>query len=293
MAERPASPRRPPWLVKRLPVSCASAVPKLVEDLKLNTVCRSAKCPNLAECWARGTATFMILGERCTRGCRFCAVEGGTPLPPDEDEPRRVAEASTQLGLTFVVVTSVTRDDLPDGGAAHFVATVEAVHRITRARVEVLVPDFQGRAASVEEVVRSGCEVFAHNLETVPRLYDEVRPGADFERSVEVLRLAASVAAEEQVVKSGIMVGLGETAHEVAETLSRMYDAGCRSVTMGQYLSPDESRLPVAEYVEPGRFEEYARLARRMGFASVASGPFVRSSYLADQGWEQARKRAT
>jgi lipoic acid synthetase len=274
--------------VKRLPVSCASSVPALVEDLNLSTVCRSAKCPNLAECWARGTATFMILGERCTRGCRFCAVDGGAPPPPDEDEPRRVGEAAKKLGLKFVVVTSVTRDDLADGGAGHFAATVEAVRNISGARVEVLTPDFRGRAASVETVMHSGCDVFGHNLETVPRLYEAVRPGSDFERSIEVLRCAAAVAKDAQVVKSGIMVGLGETAHEVEATLARMYDAGCRSATIGQYLSPGEGQLPVAEYVEPDRFEEYARAAKRIGFASVASGPFVRSSYMADNGWEQA-----
>jgi lipoic acid synthetase len=280
---------RPPWLVKRLPVSTASPVPALLRDLGLKTVCRSAKCPNLGECWARGTATFMILGEECTRRCRFCAVGRGTPRPPDLREPARLAEAVRRLGLKFVVVTSVTRDDLDDGGASHFVATVEAVRCETAARLEVLVPDFRGSAGAVERVAASGCDVFAHNLETVPRLYPKVRPGADYERSLAVLRRAARCAAGRVAVKSSVIVGLGERRDEVVRTLEDMRRAGCDAVTLGQYLRPGPSQVQVAEYVEPSRFDEYAEEARRIGFVAVASGPFVRSSYLAEQLYDQTR----
>jgi lipoic acid synthetase len=290
VAERRAGPQRPKWLVKRLPSSCSSAVPGLIADLHLNTVCRSANCPNLSECWARGTATFMILGEHCTRGCRFCAVGHGAPERVEPDEPGHVAEAAKRLGLTFVVVTSVTRDDLADGGASQFAATIDAVHRVAGAKVEVLVPDFCGREESVDDVVDARCEVFSHNIETVRRLYAGVRPGADYERSLGVLRRAAGRAGADQVVKSGLMVGFGETHDEVARVLADAHAAGCRSITIGQYLSPRPDLLPVAEYVEPEVFERYAVAAREIGFASVASGPFVRSSYMADEAYERIRR---
>ncbi len=292
---------RPPWLVKRLPVDASSPVPGLLADLELNTVCRSARCPNLAECWASRTATFMIMGDRCTRRCRFCAVahgpEGGSEAGPDPTEPARVAEAARRLGLGFVVVTSVTRDDLADGGAGHFAATVRAIHD-GGARAEVLVPDFgahdDARAESVRTVMASGPEVFGHNVETVPRLYSEVRPGADYARSLSVLEAAArfgeSVVRDGRaVVKSGLMLGLGERSDEVARVLRDLRAANVEIVTLGQYLRPDESRLPVAEWVRPERFEEYARSARDIGFAAVAAGPFVRSSYKAAELWEKTR----
>ncbi len=206
-------PARPRWLVKRLPARVETPVPGLLEDLHLNTVCRSAKCPNLSECWAKRTATFMILGETCTRDCRFCAVAhastglgtGGKPEPVSETEPARVAEAAKRLGLRFVVVTSVTRDDLPDGGAAQFAATVRAIHG-TGAKAEVLVPDFKGRASDVHTVIDSAPEVFGHNVETVPRLYETVRPGADYARSLRVLEEAASRGQDGGFVKSGLML---------------------------------------------------------------------------------------
>lgn len=278
---------RPHWLVKRLPAHAESPVPGLLDDLKLATVCRSAKCPNLAECYGRKTATFMVLGTRCTRGCGFCAVGHGEPAPVDPDEPARVAEAARRLGLGYVVVTSVTRDDLPDGGAAHFAATVRAIHG-NDARAEVLVPDFAGDVDAVRTVCEAGPEVFGHNIETVPRLYPAVRPGADYARSLSVLEAAArfgEAGANDSptMTKSGLMLGLGETCEEVEAVMLDLRAAGVAALTLGQYLRPGPSRVPVAEYVEPGRFDEYARLARELGFAAVAAGPFVRSSYRAEE----------
>ncbi len=288
-------PARPRWLVKRLPARFETPVPGLLEDLHLNTVCRSARCPNLSECWAKRTATFMILGETCTRDCRFCAIThastglgtGGKPEPVSETEPARVAEAARRLGLRFVVVTSVTRDDLPDGGAAQFAATVRAIHE-TGAKAEVLVPDFNGRASDVHTVIDSAPEVFGHNVETVPRLYPTVRPGADYARSLRVLEEAAAYGKERSVVKSGLMLGLGETTEEVEEVMRDLASAGVRVLTLGQYLSPDSTRLPVAEYIAPERFDEYAARARALGFAGVSAGPFVRSSYEAAEVWRTA-----
>jgi len=286
---------RPPWLVKRLPVNASSPVPGLLADLELNTVCRSAKCPNLSECWAAKTATFMIMGDRCTRDCRFCAVAHGPKGLPDPTEPARVAEAANRLELGFVVVTSVTRDDLSDGGAAHFAATVRAIHE-SGAKAEVLVPDFGAdagaRATAVRTVMEAAPEVFGHNVETVPRLYGEVRPGAGYARSLGVLETAARLCKTaprgRSAVKSGLMLGLGERADEVERVLRDLRGAGCEVVTMGQYLRPDPSRTPVAEWVAPERFEEYAQLAREIGFRGVASGPFVRSSYDAAALWRRS-----
>ncbi len=293
-----AGTRHPPWLVKRLPVDASSPVPGLLADLDLNTVCRSAKCPNLAECWAGRTATFMIMGDRCTRDCGFCAVSHGPNGLPDSTEPARIAEAARRLELGFVVVTSVTRDDLADGGAAQFAATVRAILDMG-ARAEVLVPDFGAdndkRAAAVRTVMEAEPEVFGHNIETAPRLYRDVRPGADYARSLAVLEEAARFgqSGDRAVVKSGIMLGLGERADEVERVLRDLRAAGCEIVTMGQYLRPDETRVPVAEWIRPERFDEYARLAREIGFRSVASGPFVRSSYGAAELWKEARGEMT
>ena len=292
--------RRPKWLVKRLPARFESPVPGLLADLKLNTVCRSARCPNLSECWAKRTATFMILGEICTRDCRFCAVgrasaafgTGGEPEAVDEAEPARVAEAVRRLGLRFVVVTSVTRDDLSDGGAAHFARTVRAIHE-TGAKAEVLVPDFKGRASDVHTVIDSAPEVFGHNVETVPRMYETVRPGADYARSLCVLEEAARNGQDGLVVKSGLMLGLGETTEEVERVMNDLFSAGVRVLPLGQYLSPDSTRLPVAEYIAPERFEEYASRAREYGFRAVAAGPFVRSSYRAAEVWRTATATTT
>jgi len=272
--------RFPPWLRKRLPPDgSARPVLTLLRELGLATVCQEARCPNLPECFARRTATFMILGRRCTRNCAFCAVETGRPEPLDPDEPLRVAEAARRLGLRHVVVTSVTRDDLPDGGSAHFARTVEAVHRHTEATVEVLTPDFGGRRKDVERVLEAGPEVFNHNVETVPRLYPEVRPQADYRRSLAVLEIAARTGIP--AVKSGLMLGLGESQEELHEVFQDLRRAGCTALTLGQYLSPSPAHHPVAEYVPPERFEDLAGRARGMGFQAVAAGPFVRSSYRA------------
>jgi lipoic acid synthetase len=275
--------RFPEWLRKRLPPAAeTAAVHRLVSELHLSTVCREAHCPNMGECFARGTATFMILGSICTRDCGFCAVESGEPSAVDPTEPRRVAEAAARLGLRHVVVTSVTRDDLPDGGSTHFAATIRAIHDRAEAVVEVLTPDFGGRHSDVDVVTAAGPEVFNHNVETVPRLYPEVRPQADYGRSLAVLARAAH-AAPKPVVKSGMMVGLGEREEEVRAVLEDLLAAGCRVVTIGQYLAPSGSHIPVEEFVTPDSFDAYERMARDMGFDAVASGPFVRSSYMAEQ----------
>ncbi len=258
-----------------------SAVEFLLEALGLNTVCQSAGCPNIGECFAHGTATFMILGSRCTRGCRFCAVEKGTPSPPDRTEPRRVALAAAQLGLRHVVITSVTRDDLSDGGAGHFVATVLAVRELLpRATVEVLVPDFRGSLAALEKMIAVSPEIFNHNLETVPRLYPQVRPGADYQRSLGVLAFAHKA---RLVTKSGLMLGLGETQEEVLRTMRDLRRAGCQILTLGQYLQPTSHHLEVAEYLAPEKFRDYQQAGKALGFSAVIAGPFVRSSYHAAQ----------
>jgi lipoic acid synthetase len=273
--------RFPEWLRKRLPPAGMTApVHDLIAELHLSTVCREAHCPNMGECFARGTATFMILGSVCTRNCSFCAVEPGTPPPLDPTEPDRVAEAVARLALRHVVVTSVTRDDLPDGGSSHFAETIRAVHERTHASVEVLTPDFGGREPAVDAVTAAGPEVFNHNIETVPRLYPEVRPQADYARSLRVLARAAGSAA---IVKSGMMLGLGERDEEVRAALADLVDAGCRMVTLGQYLAPSRAHHAVREFVPPARFAAYERVAFDLGFEAVASGPFVRSSYMAEQ----------
>lgn len=270
--------RFPEWLRKRVPAPGAvEPVQDLLRELKLATVCQSAHCPNQCECFARGTATFMILGRICTRNCTFCAVERGTPTIPEADEPGRIAEAVRRLDLRHVVVTSVTRDDLSDGGSSHFAATIKAVHEGSRATIEVLVPDFQGRERDVMRVLDAGPEVFNHNVETVPRLYSRVRPMADFKRSLSVLAQAAS--REDAVVKSGMMLGLGEREEEVTETMRALRDNGCHVLTLGQYLAPSAAHHEVVEFVTPRQFADYRSKALDMGFEAVASGPFVRSSY--------------
>ena len=246
----------------------------------LHTVCEEARCPNMAECFAADTATFLILGDVCTRGCRFCAIaKGQKPAPPDPDEPRRLAECVGQLGLSHAVVTSVTRDDLPDGGAAIFAECVRQIRQVCpETTVELLVPDFQGDRRSLKLVLDAGPEVLNHNVECVPRLYPQVRPQADFGRSLTVLRRAAD--SRGVVAKSGLMVGLGETDAEVVEVLSRLQAAGCRAVVIGQYLQPTRDSLPVSRRVTTGQFEEYNRAGEEMGLVMLC-GPLVRSSYRA------------
>jgi lipoic acid synthetase len=284
--------RYPAWLKKRLSGGPrADQVTELLRNLGLVTVCCGARCPNQAECFSRGTATFLILGETCTRSCRFCAIPSGSPQPPREDEPHAVAEACAQLNLRHVVITSVTRDDLPDGGAAHFARTIQAVRsRLPDARVEVLTPDFQGSIAAIDVVLDAAPDVFNHNVETVPRLYPEARPQGDYRRSLEVLARAGARARADDgtpITKSGLMVGLGETSEEVRSVMRDLLDVGCEMLTIGQYLAPSGDHIPIDRFVEPAEFDAWAAQARDMGFSAVAAGPFVRSSYLAESLFEK------
>jgi len=245
----------------------------------LRTVCREARCPNVGECWGAGTATVILLGDVCTRGCAFCFVSAGAPAPPDPSEPDRVARAAAELSWRHVVVTSVTRDDLPDGGAAHFAAVVRALRReAPGAAVELLVPDFAGNVDALRCVVDAAPDILAHNVETVPRLYPSVRKGAAYDRSIDLLRRAAAMRPS-LPLKSGIMVGFGETGEEVTAVFRDLFSAGCRSITVGQYLPPSRDHLPLSEYVPPERFDLLAGEARGIGFVRVLAGPLVRSSY--------------
>lgn len=283
-AERPlqGGHRMPGWL--RRPVYCGGEMNKvssILERERLNTVCAGAKCPNRGECFSAGTATFMIMGERCTRSCRFCAVPTGGVGALDEGEPARLASAAAELGLRHVVITSVTRDDLPDGGASHFVHAINAVReRLSSATVEVLVPDFQGQEKAIDAVIAACPEIFNHNVETVRRLYGEIRPEADYSRT---LRLLSQVADAGLPAKSGFMLGLSETVDEVEELMIDLYEAGCRLLTVGQYLRPGRENTPVDRYWSPSEFDHIASRATEIGFAAVASGPFVRSSYNAGE----------
>ena len=273
--------RYPRWMKQAFsPNGAAREVRGLVGDLRLATVCESALCPNLKECWSQRQLTFMILGETCTRSCGFCAVDHGRPEPVQADEPWRVAEAVRRLGLEHVVITSVARDDLQDEGAGHFVDVIRAVRAGNPGvTIEILTPDFHGRAELVRRVLEEGRpEVFAHNVETIERLSPLLRAQADYRRSLAVLRLAASLETG-SLVKSSLMVGLGETPGEVRQTFSDLRACGVTHVTIGQYLRPDPAHLPVLEYVSPERFRSYETLAREAGFHWVKSGPFVRSSY--------------
>ncbi|HHL39567.1 MAG TPA: lipoyl synthase [Deltaproteobacteria bacterium] len=275
--------RLAPWL--RKPLGRRSGLHRMKAMLRsrnLHTVCEEARCPNIGECFSKPTATFMILGDRCTRNCSFCSVEGsGRPAPPDPGEPRNIAEAARELGLRHVVVTSVTRDDLPLGGAEQFALTIRALRdTIPGILVEVLTPDFGGDRAALDVVLDEGPDIFNHNLETVRSLYPLVRPQADYERSLQVLGRAA---ARGLTVKSGIMVGFGESVREVLGLLDDLKAAGCSMVTIGQYLRPARDNIEVARYVEPRLFEEYGRYAREIGIHRVYSGPFVRSSYNAEE----------
>ena len=249
-------------------------------DLELHTVCQSAHCPNQAECWARRTATFMVLGNVCTRDCRFCAVNSGLPAPPDPEEPRRVAEAVRRLALRHVVITSVTRDDVPDGGAGHFARTIAAIRAVNHGTtIEALVPDFSVDYAAIAQVIEAGPEVFGHNIETVQRLHPVLRDRRySYEGSIEVLRIAAALAPE-RFVKSAFMLGCGEKESEVRRTLEDLCAAGCTVVAMGQYLQPTPGHARVAAYVHPEQFAAYEAMAYEMGFAFAVAGPFVRSSY--------------
>ncbi len=272
--------RKPDWLRRKLPSGEAfERVRALIKNGALHTVCQEAKCPNQWECFSHQTATFLIMGPNCTRNCRFCAVNHGPLTPPDPEEPRRVAEAAADLGLSYVVVTSVTRDDLPDGGASIFAETIKAIRRrLPGALIEVLIPDFLGDPRAVRKVVEARPNVLNHNIETVPRLYPVVRPGALYERSLDIFRRAKSLDMS-LPLKSGLMLGLGESAEEIRESLRDIKEAGCDLLTLGQYLQPSPLHLPIERFIPPDEFERWRWIALEMGFSKVASAPFVRSSY--------------
>lgn len=286
---RKAAQRLPPWIRVRLRADGHfSKVHATLRAEGLHTVCEEAHCPNKQECYNRGTATVMILGKTCTRHCRFCAIHAGVPHPVDPREPERVVAMARTLGLRYMVVTSVTRDDLADGGAGLFAETIIQLKRLENVMVEVLTPDFQGKRHLVETVLAAGPHVFNHNLETVRRLQPDVRPQADYDRSLQVLRIAAKWRPK-LIVKSGLMVGLGESDEELMAALADLLATGCRSLTLGQYLAPSSRHWPVARFVHPQQFEHYRRHALGLGFLAVAAGPLVRSSYQADKLAADAR----
>ena len=286
-----AGMKKPGWLKRRLPTGTAfETVKRMISNNQLHTVCQEAQCPNIWECFSHHTATFLIMGSRCTRNCRFCSIPLGPLEPPDAQEPERVAKAASAMGLKYVVVTSVTRDDLPDGGATYFARTIEALRlQIPGVRVEVLIPDFQGDAPALDTVLQARPDVLNHNIETVARLYPAVRPQADYHRSLELLRRARAWDANLST-KSGIMLGLGEKNAEIKAALQDLLSAGCRILTLGQYLQPSRKHLPVKRFVPPEEFEQWHRTAIQMGFVEAASGPFVRSSYHAGELFQKVKK---
>lgn len=274
----------PPWMKKKVPHSeNVRLVKDMLSELKLHTVCQGAQCPNIAECFAKKTATFMILGHNCTRNCTFCAVTRGKTETVDADEPARLAEAVNKMGLKHVVITSVTRDDLEDGGAGHFARTIRAVRELSPATIiEVLTPDFAGNKAAIEAVVLAEPDIFNHNLETIPKLYSRVRPMADYDRSLAFLGYVKEINPKIHT-KSGLMVGLGEKPEEILAVMDDLIAVGCDILTIGQYLQPTEKHIDMAEFVTPEVFELYRLKGREKGFKYVASGPFVRSSYHAEE----------
>lgn len=282
---------KPEWLAKPFPDGKQLAqVGKVLSQFKLHTVCQSALCPNLGECFARKTATFMIMGNVCTRNCRFCAIDKGQPDTLDPTEPARVACAAAELGLRHVVVTSVTRDDLPDGGAEHFAQTVSALRAVDPGTtVEVLIPDFGGSREALEVVASAKPDIINHNVETVPRLYRRVRPKADYRRSLEMLWMVKELNGA-ILSKSGLMLGLGETEAEILAVMEDLRQVGCDFLTLGQYLCPSEEHLPVVRYIPPEEFQDIAAKGQERGFRGIASGPFVRSSYRAGELYQQAKE---
>ncbi len=277
--------RLPSWLKVRLTTGRGFIkVRNRLREHGLKTVCENAACPNRNECWNAGTATFLILGDHCTRSCRFCNISKGTPCPIDRDEPQRIADAVSSLGLSYAVVTSVTRDDLPDGGAAHFTETILAIRRTSpTCRIEVLIPDFRGSVSALDRVLDAGPDVLNHNVETVPSLYPRVRPEADYPRSLGVLARACRRGC---TAKSGLMVGLGETRSEVRSAMLDIRGTGCEILTIGQYLQPRRDLLPVARFYRPEEFAELQEEGRALGFREVVSAPLARSSYRAESAWE-------
>lgn len=276
--------KHPGWLTRKAPTQATlDEMESLLHGLSLHTVCQSALCPNMGECFSCQTATFLIMGDTCTRNCRFCAIKKGNGLPLDPNEPANVARAVSQLKLRHAVITSVTRDDLPDGGAGHFARTIEAMRRISpETTIEVLIPDFQGSPEALKTVVGSSPEVINHNVETVPRLYPEVRPMADYQRSLDLLKTVKPLN-EKILTKSGLMLGLGEDDGEVISVMEDLRAVKCDALTIGQYLAPSPEHHPVVSYTTLQKFEEYKTLGKKMGFTYVASGPFVRSSFKAGE----------
>lgn len=276
--------RKPAWLKRKIPSGTTyQDVHGILKKGQLHTVCQEALCPNMGECFSHNTATFLILGDHCTRNCRFCAVQHGNPIPLDSHEPERVAEAAQSLGLKYVVITSVTRDDLGDGGARHFAKTILAIRRLLpETLVEVLIPDLQGDWNALGTILSAKPDVLNHNLETVPRLYPVVRPEAVYQRSLDLLRQAKATAPG-LPTKSGLMLGLGEEAQEIEGTLRDLLEVNCGILTLGQYLQPSPRHLPVKRFVPPAEFEEWKKKALKLGFNKVAGGPFVRSSYHAKE----------
>lgn len=285
------SMRKPKWLKRRLPSTPVyEKVISTIKNNRLNTVCQEAKCPNQFECFSKQTATFLIMGYKCTRNCRFCNIRTGPTEPPDPEEPSRIAEAVASMGLDYVVVTSVTRDDITDGGAGIFAETINKIRdKIPEAFIEVLVPDFQGNKEALQKVLEARPHVLNHNIETVPRLYEKVRPKALYKRSLNLIKLTSDFDSNIRT-KSGLILGLGETEDEIDKTLNDLYLKGCEILTIGQYLQPSDKHLPVKRYVHPNEFEKWRERAINLGFASVASGPFVRSSYNARELYNRAKK---
>jgi len=276
---------KPPWLDKKIRLSACRDMKLLLRELNLNTVCEQAACPNISECFAKGSAAFMILGRVCTRGCKFCNIEKGTPCTIDISEPLNIAKAISVLRLRHAVITSVTRDDLPDGGAGHFADTVSNIRsRCESAVIEVLIPDLRADIKSISVIVNSMPDIINHNIETVPRLYPEIRPEADYRQSLDVLKAVRQIAGVNRLyTKSGIMLGLGEKRQEVLSVLKDIRETGCDFLSIGQYLSPGPEYYPVKEYIKPEMFDYYKAAAESLGFKHTSSAPYVRSSYLADE----------
>ena len=279
---KPQRERRPDWLKIRVPLGTTfSEIRKIVDSHRLNTVCEDARCPNMSECWNRGTATFMILGDTCTRSCGFCSVKTGRPTELDTDEPRRVAEAVASMGLRHTVITSVNRDELRDGGSGIFASTIRAIReRSAGCRIEVLIPDFQGDQAAIQTLIDARPDILNHNIETVPRLYRRVRPQAKYQRSLNLLDTARK---QGLTTKTGMMLGLGEEAEEIETVMKDLRAIDVQILTLGQYLQPTKAHLPVDRYVTPEEFEGWKERGLELGFAFVESGPLVRSSYHADE----------
>jgi len=285
---------KPPWLKQRLPAGfMCEEVGTLINNAKVHTVCQEAQCPNIWECFSRKTATLMIMGDRCTRNCRFCAVKHGPNHVPDPEEPLRIAGMVQNLKLDYVVITSVTRDDLADGGAIVFVRTVKEIRRkLPNVLIELLIPDFQGNKDALRSVTEIRPDVLNHNIETVPRLYNIVRPGAIYQRSLDLLKQVVTFDST-IIAKSGLMLGLGEQPEEILNTLKDLLDAGCQLVSIGQYLQPTKSHLPVDRYIPPEEFNDWRKIALDMGFVDVACGPFVRSSYRAKSLYQAVKPFST